>query len=125
LLCRSSVEPLFTIEALILFFMRGEPKVFAPSKTQDTKSRETFIKQTMNTVLQSPIEVDDDIAANDEIEFVEASISGQIMLGEYDVCLQRTVQNGMVIAGGVVIGEAFLAAGFRIVITILRDTIHR
>ena len=79
----------------------------------------------MNTVLQSPIEVYDDIAAKDDIEFVEASISSQIMRGEYDVCLQRTVQNGMVIAAGVVIGEAFLAAGFHIIITILRDAIHR
>ena len=65
----------------------------------------TTKEETDDSVLKLPVEVDQYIAANDQIHLSKHTIGHQVMIRKCNVCLQRGIHNDRVIISSIIISE--------------------
>jgi len=80
-LANPPVKLLTTFQLLIVFLFWGELEGLVVSQSQNTKHAEALITTACEPVPGAIDEVDQDVAAQDNIEFIEGTICCQIMLG--------------------------------------------
>lgn len=94
---------------------RREVDVLARSEAEEAATDETVAKQSECSVLQGIAEVDQHIAAKDEMRLAEHDVGDEVVVEEGDVAPQPLVELDEIVAGAVVIAEGAFATGFEVV----------
>src|ERR1044071_5267784 len=85
-------------ELLVMRFVRGEARGLLHAQAQEAEADEALVEQAVHPLLQVAVEVDEDVAADDEMELVERPVRGQVVLGERDVAAQIRVEHRVAVA---------------------------
>src|SRR6185295_1556939 len=102
-------------ELLVVRFVRGEAHGLLHAQPQEAEADEALVEQTVHTLLEVAVEVDEDVAAHDEMELVERPVRGQVVVRERDVAAQLRVQHRVSVARLVPAGEPVAAARLQVV----------
>src|SRR6185312_13824293 len=77
-----------------------------------------------DTVLQALVEINEHIAAKDQLELIEGLVRREVVNGEYGVFAERFVYEHRIVFRQVIIGETGLTAAFEIIARILRHVLR-
>src|SRR5687768_758690 len=112
-------------EVLVRGLVRREPDRLLRPQGQEAEADQALIEQPVHAVLEIPVEVDEDVAAQHDVELVEGSVGHQVVLREVDVAPQRPVEHRAVVHGGVEAGEGPAAAAAQVVRRVLGHRAQR
>src|SRR5436305_1769855 len=101
--------------------MRGEAQILLRAKPQETAAHQALPEQAERTVLQRPIEIDQHVAAGDEMRLGEHLVAREIVLGEHRPGAQALVEHGAAIARRIMVRQRSPAARGAVVLGELRD----
>jgi fructose-1,6-bisphosphatase len=110
------------IQSLVKSLARSKLQRLLIAEAQHAEHAQALVDQVVHSLLQSLVEIDHHIAAQDDVKLVEGTVGRQVMLGEDDVGLQRGVKDHVVVMGRVIIRELVLASGPHVV---ARVFLHR
>ena len=68
--------------------MSGEAQVFLGTEPKEAPARKRVLEQPERVILQAAIEVDEDVAARDEVHFGKHRVGDQAVVGEHHVATQ-------------------------------------
>src|SRR5438045_7635465 len=75
-----AVEPLRKL--LVVRLVRREADGLLGPQAEEPELHEAPVEQPVDALLEAPVEVDEDVPADDQVELVEGAVSGQVVLGE-------------------------------------------
>src|SRR4051794_26845712 len=79
------VQPLIGIELFVAIGDRREEHRLFLAHAEDAEHLQTVDEELLHALLQGVVEVDQDVAAEDDIEVIEGRIGDQVVLREDDV----------------------------------------
>ena len=99
------VQLFLGIEGFVAVDDGGELERFLPAQTEHAEHLHGLEEELLHAVLQGVVEVDQDVAAEDDVEVIERGVGDEIVLREDDVLAQRRPEDGVVVARRVVVRE--------------------
>src|SRR5207248_5234186 len=94
-------------------------------EAEGAKAGETVVEEAVDPGLERPVEVDEDVAAEDDLKLVEAAVLGEVVLGPDDVLAKVGVEERAVVGSHVVLGERAAAPGPDVVVGVLLHPVER
>jgi hypothetical protein len=82
---------------------------------QIPQKAKTLLEKTHTPLLKSPVEIDKDIPAKDQVELIKTPVGGQVVQGKNHVLLEGGIENDVVVPGGIVSGKDLLPPAVAIV----------
>src|ERR1700680_3400180 len=76
----------------IAFLVRHESGSFLASEHEHSEHGEAVVEQAVDLRLQRFVEVDEDIPAENHVEFAEGAVRDQVVLREHHVLRQRLIE---------------------------------
>lgn len=89
--------------------MAAKPHRLPAAQAEHAPLGQALREEADGPVLQGSVEVDQHVAAHDEVHLPQGAIGGQVVLSEHHVAGQRRVHDGRLVAGRVVVRKACLA----------------
>src|SRR5690349_19549812 len=86
---------------------------------------EAVVKQLLYAMLERPIEVDQHVPAEDDVEFTERLVGDQVVLREDDILGERRIEERPVVFRRVVLRERPGAARLDVILRVLLHAIER
>src|SRR5687768_12311279 len=81
------------VDALAEVFVRGlvrrELDGFLRAQGQEPEADQALVEEAVHAGLEVAVEVDEDVAAEHQVELVEGAVAHQVVLGKGDVAAQR------------------------------------
>src|SRR3954463_10818742 len=90
------VQPLIGIELFVAIRHRREAHRLFLAQAEDAEHLQTVDEELLHALLQRVVEVDQDVAAEDDVEVIEGRIGDQVVLREDDVLAQRRTEDRVV-----------------------------
>src|SRR5205085_6639279 len=90
--CRLPKNALVRRERLEPVGCRRERDRLPAAEAEDAGGAEAVAEQLDDAVLQRDVEVDEHVAADDEVEVAEGAVGGEVVLGEDDIPQQVGVE---------------------------------
>ena len=103
--------------------LAGEAQRLLRAEAEKAVAAQRIAEQAQRPVLQRAVEVDEHVAAGDELHLGEDAVGGQAVIGEHDVLPQRLVEHRPAVRGRVVVGERGFGAGLAVVAREARDAV--
>src|SRR5580692_10335963 len=97
----------------------GKAKRFLGTQGQVPEILQAIVEELEDFRLQLPLEIDQGIAAKDQLKFIEGKIGHEIVGRENHLRRQRRVEFGQLIVGGIIGRKIAEPAGLDIVLRIL------
>ncbi len=98
-----AVKLFAALQLFVVLLVGRALKRFLVSQPQNAKYAHALIQKSVNPRLEQFIEIDQHVAAQDDIEFIEPTICRQVMLGENDVIFERRAKNRVVVSCRVIL----------------------
>src|SRR5688500_8096509 len=125
ILLHLAVDLVLRRERLVASVELREPEGLLRAKRENTEHDEAVVEQLVHPRLQRPVEVDEHVAADDDVELGERPIGDQVVLREDDVPLQRRREERPVVLRHIVLRERSLAACPDVVLRVLLHPVQR
>src|ERR1044071_2675916 len=100
-----SVDPLVRVDRGVAVGQRSEEGRFLAPEREDAEGFEALREEAVDAVLERLVEVDEDVAADDDVELVERAVHRDVVLRPDDVLGELAAESGTVVRGDVVLGE--------------------
>src|SRR5881394_3348199 len=88
------------MQLLVARLILREAERFLGAECEHTEHRQTLVEQRMHPILQLTIEINQNVAAEDDIEFRKRPVCHQIVLREHDVSRERWTKERTVVFRG-------------------------
>src|SRR5215208_3415544 len=112
-------------ERLEAVLVLGELERLLAPQPEDPERRQALVEQPVHPLLERAVEVDQDVAAEDDVALGERAVRHQVVLREDDVLEQRRPEEGAVVLRDVVLRERALPAGADVVLGVLLHPLDR
>jgi len=80
------------MELFVRVVVRGKTSCLVFAEGEDTEGGEGLMEEVMDAVLEGFVEVDEDVATEDEVELVEWAVCDEVVLSEEDVFFEGGVE---------------------------------
>src|ERR1700750_2399997 len=96
---RSRNPPVQTLRRIDLLVAVGDGRIahrLLLAEAENPEHLHRLQKETLDTVLQGVVEIDEDVPAEDDVEVIERRIRHEVVLRENDVLAQGGAEEGVV-----------------------------
>ena len=94
------------------------PKRLLGTETKESVFYKAFAEQMQDPILKFLAEIDQDVAADNEVHFSKGSVCHQIVVGKQDVLFQESLHRCMTITGRIIIPESAFSPRLMVVVGI-------
>src|SRR5215471_19341362 len=93
------------MELLVASLVLGSSQRLFASESEDSEHRHALIEERVDAMLETLIEIDEDVSAEDHVELAERSVGDEVVLRKHDRSGQRRAEQRAVVLCRVVLGE--------------------
>src|SRR5690606_36404850 len=95
----------FCINCLEIMVPICELQALFRAQAKETTKIKAIVKQLEHAFLQLPVEINQDIPADDNVHFPKHLVSGQIMVGKDDVAFEPLIHDHAFVLAGLIIRQ--------------------
>src|SRR6476659_2490267 len=114
-----------SVDLFVAFLIRGKSERFLAAECEDAERGQAVVEKCEHSRLESFVEVNENVAAENDVELAERSIRDEIVLRENDVLRETRRKQRAVVFRYVVIRERALTTGGDVVLRVLLHSIER
>src|SRR5690349_21450418 len=119
------VQPRLRVDLLVAALVGREPNRLLIAEAESAKAVEALVEEAVHAILQRAVEVNEYVAAENYVEFVEASVLREVVVRPYHVLLEPCVEQGAAVGRDVVLRECLLSTRADVVVGVLLHPVER